>query len=66
MRNEEILLNLFDGRKWGKTTLFIGLGRPCFIGKGLPKIAVGGNGHIAVAPTANSGATAKRKGLGHL
>ena len=52
--------------KGGKTSLCIGLGRPCFIGKGLPKIAVGGNGHIAVAPTANSGATAKRKGLGHL
>ena len=41
-------------------TTFIGLGRPCFIGKGLPKIAVGGNGHIAIAPTV------KRKGLGHL
>ena len=66
MRNEEILLNLFNRRKWGKTTSFIGLGRPCFIGKGLPKIAVEGNGHIAVAPTANSGTTAKRKGLGHL
>ena len=44
----------------GRLLFFIGLGRPCFIGKGLPKIAVGGNGHIAVAPTA------KRKGLGHL
>ena len=66
MRNEEILLNLFNVRKWEKTTCFIVLGRPCFIGKGLPKIAVGGNGHITIAPTANSGATAKRKGLGHL
>ena len=66
MRNEGILFNLFDGRKWRKTTCFIGLGGPCFIDKGLPKIAVGGNCHIAVAPMANSGATAKRKGLGHL
>ena len=66
MRNEEILLNFFYKIKWGKTTNFIGLGRLCFIGKGLPKIAVGGSVYIVVAPTANSGATAKRKGLGHL
>ena len=50
----------------GRLLALSGWGGPCFIGKGLPKIAVGGNCHIAVAPTANSGATAKRKGLGHL
>ena len=26
MRNEEILLNLFDGRKWGKTVFLSGWG----------------------------------------